>query len=274
MNSDQKLIEMWLSDKRPLTRKAYASKIKELTTFCDKSLAKITKADLVLFRHQLPQAADNSKKLTINAVKSLFTFASKNGLLPENTARALDGFPSRLKIAERILSEDEVEKIIAGVSSRRDRLFIRMLYATGARVSEITSLKWRDLKPQGDGAKADLHGKGQKDRTVKISPALWKDLQGIRYGAFPDEPVFLSRKGSHLSPAQAWRIVRAAAVAAGIEGNVSPHWFRHSHATHAIERGASLMLVRDSLGHSSLTVTNAYLHSNPDDSSGLHLKDF
>jgi integrase/recombinase XerD len=86
-----------------------------------------------------------------------------------------------------------------------------------------------------------------------------------------DDPVFRSKRGNHLDPVQAWRIVRAAAKRASIEGNVSPHWFRHSHASHALERGATVALVRDTLGHSSLAVTSMYVHAKPDDSSALHL---
>ena len=68
-----------------------------------------------------------------------------------------------------------------------------------------------------------------------------------------------------------WRIVRKAARGAGIEGDVSPHWCRHAHISHALERGASMALVRDSVGHSSVSTTNGYLHARPNDSSALYL---
>ncbi len=68
-----------------------------------------------------------------------------------------------------------------------------------------------------------------------------------------------------------WRIVRKAARRAGIESNVSPHWFRHAHISHALDRGASMALVRDSVGHSSVSTTNGYLHARPNDSSALYL---
>lgn len=67
------------------------------------------------------------------------------------------------------------------------------------------------------------------------------------------------------------RIVKAAAVRAGIQGNVSAHWLRHSHASHALDRGANIALVRDTLGHSSLAVTSRYTHAKPNESSALHL---
>ena len=91
-------------------------------------------------------------------------------------------------------------------------------------------------------------------------------------GDDPNAPVFPSRKkGGHLNPASAWRIVKKAAAQAGIDGNVSPHWLRHAHASHALERGAPVALVRDTLGHSSVSTTNGYLHARPNDSSARYL---
>lgn len=110
-----------------------------------------------------------------------------------------------------------------------------------------------------------------KTRAVKLSKATWKALQAIRNGAVSAAPVFVSQKGGALDETQVHRIVRAAAQRAGIDGNVSAHWLRHSHASHALERGASVALVRDTLGHSSLAVTSRYTHAKPNESSALHL---
>ena len=74
-----------------------------------------------------------------------------------------------------------------------------------------------------------------------------------------------------LSRSQLWRIVRKAARAAGIKEDVSPHWFRHAHASHALDRGAPAHLVQQTLGHQSLATTSRYAHARPDDSSGQYL---
>ncbi len=88
----------------------------------------------------------------------------------------------------------------------------------------------------------------------------------------PEAPVFPSRKGGgHPDKSAARRIVRQAAARAGIDGHVSPHWLRHAHASHALERGAPVALVRDTLGHSSVGTTNGYLHARPNDSSARYL---
>lgn len=97
----------------------------------------------------------------------------------------------------------------------------------------------------------------------------------LRGDAGTHDPVFQSREGDdqglHLDRTQVYRIVSAAAFRAGIEGKVSPHWLRHSHASHSLEHGAPLHLVQATLGHSSIATTSRYLHARPNDSSGLYL---
>ncbi len=79
------------------------------------------------------------------------------------------------------------------------------------------------------------------------------------------------RAAGTLDPSAAWRIVRKAAARAEVDGNVSPHWLRHAHASHALERGAPVALLRDTLGHASVSTTNGYLHARPNDSSARYL---
>ncbi len=97
----------------------------------------------------------------------------------------------------------------------------------------------------------------------------------LRGDALSGHAVFWSRvgddKGRHLDRTQVYRIVAAAAERAGIEGKVSPHWLRHSHASHSLEHGASIHLVQATLGHSDITTTSRYLHARPDDSSAMYL---
>lgn len=87
----------------------------------------------------------------------------------------------------------------------------------------------------------------------------------------PDDPVFVSRAGGQLSVVQAWRIVRQAARAAGLDQGVSPHWLRHAHASHALDRGAPIALVQATLGHASVATTGRYTPARPGKSSGRFL---
>jgi hypothetical protein len=91
----------------------------------------------------------------------------------------------------------------------------------------------------------------------------WLTLPSVAILAEDDSPVFVSRKNrGHLDPSQILRIVRAATKRAGIKQNVSPHWFRHAHASHAIERGAGIHLVA-TLNHSFIAITGKYLTPSP-----------
>jgi integrase/recombinase XerD len=117
--------------------------------------------------------------------------------------------------------------------------------------------------------------KDDKTRIVLIPPPVWDLVSQLKKNYGKDEPVFRSRQrglnGYHLGRKQVWRIVKNAAERVGIDVNVSPHWLRHSHASHSLDKGAPLSLVKETLGHSSIAITEKYLHAKPDDSSGMYL---
>lgn len=269
-NSDQHLISLWLHGKSQHSQKAYVRHADNLLSFTAKELHHITLQDLQDFADSLT-GSDNSRKQCVAAVKSLFTFGQKLGYLQFNVAAALKTPKPKQKLAERILSESDVLTMIGMTTKARDKALLTLLYASAGRVAEICALTWADVQPSGDSGQVTLFGKGGDTRAVKLSAKTWATLQQLRNGASNDEPVFVSQKGGALDTSAVWRIVRSAAQRAGIDGNVSPHWFRHSHATHALERGANIKLVQETLGHSSLAVTSRYTHARPDQSSALHL---
>lgn len=269
--SDQQLLGLWLHGKSLHTQKAYQADIEQFLAFAGKPLHQITLQDLQNYADSLTGLSDNTRKRAINSVKSLFTFGHKLGYLPFNVAAALKAPKVKNTLAERLLSESEVLTMIALTQKERDKVLLRLLYASAGRISEVCALKWRDVQPNRNSGQVTFFGKGGKTRVVRLSAETWKSLQTIRSSSTPDDPVFRSQRGGHLDPSQAWRIVRAAAKRAGIEEDVSPHWFRHSHASHALDRGATVALVRDTLGHSSLAVTSMYVHAKPEESSALHL---
>ena len=116
-----------------------------------------------------------------------------------------------------------------------------------------------------------MFGKGGKTRVLLLSTATWKVLTALRGEAVPDAPVFLSRKGGALDPSAVHRIVKAAAARTGLATNVSAHWLRHAHASHALDRGAPIHLVQATLGHASVATTGRYLHARPSESSARFL---
>src|SRR5271154_5232015 len=115
----------------------------------------------------------------------------------------------------------------------RNRVLLAVLYAAGLRVSEACSLRWRNLQTRGDAGQILIHGKGGRTRVVLLPVGTWGQLAPLRRTAGLDAPVFASRSGKPLERSRVTRIVRAASLRAGIEANVSTHWLRHAHASHA-----------------------------------------
>ena len=148
---------------------------------------------------------------------------------------------------------------------------LRLLYAGGLRISEACGLCWRDVQPRDDAGQATVYGKGGKTRVILLPASVWRALAPLRQGADQDAPVFRSAKGGHLDPSAVHRVVKAAAARAGLPASVSAHWLRHAHASHALDRGAPIHLVQQTLGHASLTTTSKYAHARPSDSSGRYL---
>lgn len=273
---EQALLASWLHGRSDHTRRAYSANIARFLAHVGKPLAQVTLADLQGYADTLAAAglAPASRARMLAAVKSLLTFAHTTGYLPFNPGRGLRLPGVRGRLAERIPSEEDVLTLLAGERNRRNHAFIRLLYNAGLRLSEACALCWRDLQSRGDAGQVTVWGKGEKERTILLSAGTWRELLALRpVGAGPDDPVFRSRHGRPLSPTQAWRIVKAAATRAGLEKapDFSPHWLRHAHASHALDRGAPVSLVREDLGHASLVTTSRYTHARPGDGSSRYL---
>lgn len=153
----------------------------------------------------------------------------------------------------------------------RDRALLELLYGTGARVSEIVNLEMADLHQiSGEGFEVQtikLRGKGGKDRIVPLGSFANAALQDYLVRVRPNlaknsskstSAVFLNQRGTRISRQSAWQFVLNAAKAAGVEGKVSPHVFRHSYATHLLDGGADIRVVQELLGHASVTTTQIY----------------
>lgn len=248
---DAQLIELWLHGHAVNTKAAYRVDIATLRRYCPLPFGQMTLAHLQAFTDSLSVVlAPASQARRIRAVKSLFSFAQKTGYLPLNIGAALRVPPVEDQRAERILSEEQVQRMLALTERPRDHALLRLLYAAGLRVSEVVSLTWSHLQPRSDGrGQVSVFGKGGKTRSVLISAATYQELMVLRGTAPADRPVFASRGGNHhrggdhLDRSQVLRLVKAAATRAGIEAHVSPHWLRHAHASHALDRGAPLSLV-------------------------------
>jgi integrase/recombinase XerD len=269
---DAELISMWLHRRPENTRRPYERHVGNFLRLVGRPLGHVTVGDLQGFADTLTYQAPRSRNQALSAVKSLLTYGQTLGYLAFNVGAVVKLEKIANDLAQRILSEDEVQGMLHGEKHQRNHAILRLLYAGGLRVSELVNLKWCDLQDRDDAGQVTVFGKGGKTRHVLLSAATWKKLMDLRNGGDMDAPVFRStRGGGHMTVSAIWRIVRKAARRAGIEGDVSPHWLRHAHASHALERGAPMALVRDSMGHSSVSTTNGYLHARPNDSSALYL---
>jgi site-specific recombinase XerD len=271
---DSQIITLWLQKQASShTRSCYRLDSRRLLNHAKKSLARITLADLQSFAQSLIKSglAPVSRLRTIAAVKSLFGFCSRMRYLPTNPAAelALPSYEKRL--AERIVSEEDVTRMLHAEAGPRDRVLVRLLYGAGLRVSEACQLRWRNLCPRGDAGQITVFGKSGRTRSVPLPALLWSELIALRDKAGKEDPVFPSRTGRSLDRGRVRMIVRRAAKQVSIADAVSPHWLRHSHASHALDHGAPIHLLRSTLGHRSLATTCEYLHARPGDSSARFL---
>lgn len=272
-DTDEQLISLWLHGKSKHTQRYYKKDVEHFFATVKKPLKTVILSDLQKFADILSNAdlVDGSKRRILSSVKSLISFAHKLGYLPFDISRPLILPTPKDTLAERILSENEVHKIIDAEPMPRNKLILKMLYCSAVRVSELSNLKWKDLQEREDGGQVTVFGKGNKTHTVLLPLSIWTELIAYRNGSADEQPLFKSRKNNKLCCSQILRIVKKSADRAGLSKAVSPHWFRHSHASHALEHNAPIHLVQQTLAHSSVATTGRYLHARPSDSSSKYL---
>ncbi|PKQ28160.1 MAG: tyrosine recombinase [Candidatus Anoxymicrobium japonicum] len=177
----------------------------------------------------------------------------------------------------RALSQEQVNKLLSspqggGALAVRDRLILEMLYATGMRISELTTLDMGDLDLAEKVVRA--HGKGDKWRLIPFGNAAECAAKVYLRDARPElarksysQALVLNARGGRLTRQGCWKIIKGRARDAGLEDLVTPHGLRHTFATHMLEGGASLLVVQELLGHVSVATTQIYTEVTRD-----HLK--
>lgn len=173
--------------------------------------------------------------------------------------------PRRLPKA---ITVDQVEALLNAVGGEdpiqvRDRAILELLYATGARITEIVSLDLDDLV---DPTLLRVLGKGSKERLVPVGRFAQAAIEAYLVRTRPllaingkgTPALFLNQRGGRLSRQSAWQIIHDASKAANLPGEISPHTLRHSFATHLLEGGADVRVVQELLGHSSVATTQIY----------------
>lgn len=271
--SDETLIGLWLDGRSAHTRRAYAADARLLLAAAGKPIAALTLIDLQAWIGSLTELAPASRARKIGAVKSLLSFGERTGYLPFNVGAAVRVPPVKSVLAERILEENDVIRLIALEPDQRNHALLRLGYIAGLRISELTGLRWRDAKRRATGGgQITVFGKGGKTRAIVLPASIWRELIELRGEAPDDDSMFRSAKGGALDPSQVHRIVKRAAARAGLPPEVSAHYLRHAHVSHALDRGAPAHLVQATVGHSDLRTTSRYAHARPNESSATYLR--
>lgn len=276
--ADETLIALWLSGRSRHTQAAYRESVDRLLAQSDKALAAHTMADLEAFATYLASAlvhhgtragqplAAASRARTFAAIKSLYAFGVQHGYLTTNPTGALRTPKGRDTLAERIISEGDMRRLIAAAAEPCDLALVRLLYGGGLRISEACGLRWSDVLRRSEGAQLAVFGKGGKNRYVLVAGNVMTALDALR-GTTGDSTLVLAG----LTPRAAWARIKGLANAAGLSEAISPHWLRHAHASHALDRNCPIHLLQASLGHASVATTSKYLHARPQDGSGRYL---
>lgn len=205
------------------------------------------------------------------ALRSFYRFLCRRGVAAENPARMVST-PKLARRLPRFLYLVEMEALLRAPDPQtprgaRDRALLELLYATGARVSEVVGLDIGDVD-YSDG-EARMLGKGGRERQVPVGSvalaALGRYLDAGRpalagRGGEGKDALFLNARGGRLSARSVRRIVDRHVRHAALSAEVTPHVFRHSFATHLLEAGADLRAVQELLGHKSLSTTQVYTH--------------
>ena len=261
---DSELIETWLNGRSESTADHYRRAAMKFMRWIKKPLVWAEISDVQQWLDSLDSLSFSSRRCYLYSIRSLFKWLQQTGKVQNNPAALVSMLPQEQNIRERITTPEMIKKAIATETNDRDKLIMECLYYLGLRVSEVCQLKWGDLS----NGVVTVRGKRNKVRHIKVPDLLRKKLEKLREN--DKAPIFPSRTGRHLDRHRVRKIVKVAGKRIGLP-ELSPHWFRHCHATHALENGASLPLVQKNLGHSDIRVTAMYLHVNPNEGSGDYL---
>jgi integrase/recombinase XerD len=255
---------------------AYKRDVERLSSFLSSRSRSYDTAKTTDLQHFIKELSEVGLERTsiariISGVRGFYKFLITEQVLENDPTESLELKTPRRKPPE-VLSVDEMKQVLKQPDTStnkgtRDKAILEFLYATGARVSEATTLSINQLFL--DDGLVRLFGKGNKERIVPIGKVARKALEEYLTKVRPlflrsskmTSAVFLNQeRGTGLSRMTIWNIIQENVKAAKIEKQVTPHTFRHSFATHLLEGGADLRIVQELLGHANITTTEIYTH--------------
>jgi integrase/recombinase XerD len=282
--NDYEIVTDWLLGKSKHTQRTYYGVINQLSQFLTGEkfgmldqdiLSKISKKDIQAFLYEYRKKGNKPStiKSKLAALNSLFKHLVAESYRTYNPARNIklqkedkeDKSQQKLDVKQKTITPENIKKIIQNAFNERDRVLFELIYSLGLRMHEALNISWSDFYFVGDKVYVSILGKGNKTRHNQIPIALYEKLRNLNTSDY----LFLSNRGKKLSLRACDKNFKLACKRAGLPSEYSCHWLRHSHATHALESGKSLVAVRDQLGHSSIAITSRYLHSEESTSLSL-----
>lgn len=265
------ILERGLSDN---TREAYVRDVGKLVRYLETekvTLRDVTTDTLRAFAADLFDLgiSPRTQARIVSGIKSFFRFLKLEGYLDINPSLLLES-PALSRHLPEVLRVDEIDAMIGAIDmekaeGQRNRAIMETLYGCGLRVSELINLEISKL--YFDEQFIMVHGKGDKERIVPISPQAIREIKDylpdralIPVKRGEENILFLNRRGHRLTRVMIFYIIKQLAESAGIRKEVSPHTLRHSFATHLLEGGANLRAIQQMLGHEDISTTEIYLH--------------
>lgn len=225
--------------------------------------------------------AESSVSRNLVAVKMLLRFGILNSEITEDFTDVLES-PKLWKRLPGVCSKDQVFQLLAAPCEEdpyflRDKAMLYLLYATGARASEVAGLSIKDVNINIGYVRC--FGKGRKERIVPLGTAAAAMLTAYLTELRPQlvkphssNSLFLSRTGRAIDRTNLWRIVKKYAVRAGMPKSLTVHTLRHCFATHLLSGGADLRSLQEMLGHADIKTTQIYTHVDNDRLRAIHKK--
>jgi integrase/recombinase XerD len=260
--------------------------LSEFAEWCDRAKQVVSpkKVTLPLLTEYLAERKRNglsaaSIKLVVVALKIFFRFLTARGQVSRDPAEAL-ALPRIERYLPETLNELEAEKLIESIRTDvelglRDRAMIELLYASGLRISELATARLEQFTSEEGILR--VTGKGNKMRVVPVGRKACEALAAYLSAERPKlvkprsgSELFLSKRGTRLTTARIWQIVKDRARQSGLETNVYPHLLRHSFATHLLGNGADLRIIQEMLGHADISTTQVYTHVDQQRLKAVH----
>ncbi|MBU5352476.1 tyrosine recombinase [Paenibacillus silvae] len=268
MNQTIHAYALYLEEDKGMSSSTLESYLRDVDKFVEfvrkeysiREASEVRRTHVVLFVGQLKQdgRANATIARSIVSLRSYFHFLMRRGEIIQDPTFDVEA-PKADKTPPQVLTVEEIELLLAApdVNSPhgvRDRAMLELLYATGIRVSELIALDVRDVQP---GMRFIRCGGAGKERILPIgAPAAhWASVYINQYreqmlkGGLDEQALFVNVSGRRLTRQGFWKLLKKAAVDAGISGEITPHTLRHSFAAHLIASGADTRAVQDMLGH-------------------------